>query len=108
MAVVLLLRRRLGELWTLDRHEWTLLIGTTSMILTNWLLFSDAVNDGHVVDSALGYFITPLVTVALGVLDFRERLNQIQRIPLIIAIAAIALLSTGTDRAPWLPLGIAC
>lgn len=108
MAVALLLRRRLGALWTLSRRDWALLVGSTSMILTNWVLFADAVNDGLVVDSALGYFITPLLTVALGVLLFRERLNATQRVALIIAIAAVALLATGSDRTPWLAFGIAC
>lgn len=108
MAVALLLQRRLGELWALRRRDWALLVVTTAMILTNWLLFSDAVNDGHVVDSALGYFITPLVSVVMGVLIFRERLNPTQCIALFIAIAAVALLSSGTDRAPLLALGIAC
>jgi len=108
MAAILVLQRRLGELWTLGRRELTLLVCTTAMIVTNWLLFTDAVNGGRVVDSALGYFINPLVSVALGVLIFRERPNAAQRIALIIAVVAVALLSTGTDRAPWVALGIAC
>ena len=108
MAVALLLQRRLGELGTLGRRDWALLAITTLMIITNWLLFTNAVNGGRVVDSALGYFINPLVSVALGVLIFRERLYPAQCIALCIAVAAVALLSTGTDRDPWVALGIAC
>lgn len=108
MAAVLLLGRRLGDLRNIPRRDRTLLIGSTSMILTNWLLFSDAVNDGLVVDSAIGYYITPLVTVTLGVFVFGERLNRTQRIALGIAVAAVVLFVAGTDRTPWLGFGIAC
>ena len=108
MAVALLLQRRLGELWALRRRDWALLVVTTAMIITNWLLFTNAVNGGRVVDSALGYFINPLVSVVLGVLIFREGLYPVQCIALSITVAAVALLSTGTDRAPWVALGISC
>ena len=107
MAVALLLLRRLGELRTLSRRDWALLLCTSAMLLTNWLLFTIAVNGGNIVDSALGYFINPLVSVALGILIFRERLNRAQSVALLIAIGAVGLLSAGTERAPWVALGIA-
>lgn len=66
MVSALLAFHRLGELRRLSRRDWALLVCTSAMILTNWLLFTYAVNYGHVVDSALGYFINPLVSVALG------------------------------------------
>lgn len=107
MTGALLVLRRLGELRRLSRRDWALLVCTSAMILTNWLLFTMAVNYGHVVDSALGYFINPLVSVALGVLVFRERLNWAQGIALVIAVAAVGLLAAATERAPWVALGIA-
>ena len=107
MVGALLAFHRLGELRRLSRRDWALLVCTSAMILTNWLLFTYAVNYGHVVDSALGYFINPLVSVALAVLVFRERLNRAQGSALVIAVAAVGLLSTGTERAPWIALGIA-
>jgi len=107
MAAVLMVTRRMPALWKLTRRDWALLVGTSTMILTNWLLFTLAVNGGHVVDSALGYFINPLVSVALGVLIFREQLNRNQCLALIIAIVAVALLSSGSESPPWVALGIA-
>lgn len=107
MAGVLMLSRRMHALWRLTRRDWALLVGTSTMILTNWLLFTLAVNGGHVVDSALGYFINPLVSVALGVLIFREQLNRNQWLALIIAVVAVALLSSGSESAPWVAFGIA-
>lgn len=107
MLGALLAFHRLGDLRRLSRRDWALLICTSAMILTNWLLFTYAVNNAHVVDSALGYFINPLVSVALGVLVFRERLNRTQVVALVIAVAAVGLLSAGTEGAPWIALGIA-
>jgi len=107
MAGVLLISRRLAALSTLRRCDWVLLVGSSAMILTNWLLFTLAVNGDHVVDSALGYFINPLVCVALGLLIFRERLNRAQYIALTIAVVAVILLSSGSERVPWVALGIA-
>lgn len=107
MAGALLVLRRLGELRRISRRDWALLVCTSTMILTNWLLFTYAVNSGHVVDSALGYFINPLVSVALGVLVFRERLNRVQGTALLIAVGAVGLLSAGIEQPPWIALGIA-
>ena len=107
MTGVLLAVQRLGDLRRLSRRDWALLVCSSAMILTNWLLFTYAVNYGHVVDSALGYFINPLVSVALGVLVFRELLNRAQGTALAIALAAVGLLSAGTEQAPWMALGIA-
>ena len=65
---------------------WLLLACASALISVNWGIYIYAVNNGHVVDAALGYFINPLVTVALGVLIFRERLNRAQFVALAIAV----------------------
>ncbi len=57
------------------------------------MIYVYAVNNGHVVDAALGYFINPLVSVALGVLIFRERLNRWQLGALAIAVVAVVVLT---------------
>ena len=58
-----------------------------------------AANNGHVVDAALGYFINPLVTVALGLLVFRERLNRAQFTALAIALVAVVVFTVEVRRA---------
>ena len=50
----------------MTRRTWLLLVCASALISVNWAIYVYAVNNGHVVDAALGYFINPLVTVALG------------------------------------------
>ena len=57
---------------------WALVLAGAVLIAVNWGIYIWAVNAGHVVDAALGYFINPLVTVLFGVLIFRERLRATQ------------------------------
>lgn len=108
MAVVLVAVRRVGDLRTLSRRTWTLLACASALISTNWLIYIYAVTTGHVVDAALGYYINPLVSVALGVLVFGERLNRVQLAALAIATTAVGFLTVGAGRVPWLALGLAC
>jgi chloramphenicol-sensitive protein RarD len=79
----------------------------SALISVNWLIYIYAVNNGHVVDAALGYFINPLVTVALGLLIFRERLNRAQFIALAIAVVAVGVLTVEVGAPPVIGLGLA-
>ena len=107
MAALLLMVGRLGDLRTLSRRTWLLLACASVLISTNWLIYIYAVNSGHVVDAALGYFITPLVSVVLGVAIFGERLNRFQLIAVLLATAAVILLSVGVGGLPWIGIGLA-
>lgn len=107
MAVVLAAVGRLSDLRSLDPRTWLLLIGASALISTNWLIYIYAVNSGHVVDAALGYFINPLVSVLLGVVFFGERLNRPQTAAVAIAVAAVGLLASGVGGAPWIAVGLA-
>ena len=71
------------------------------------MVYIYAVNNGHVVDAALGYFINPLVSVALGVLLFRERLNRAQSVALVIAVVAVVVLGVEVGTPPVIALGLA-
>ena len=107
MAALLLMVGRLGDLRTLSRRTWLLLACASVLISTNWLIYIYAVNSGHVVDAALGYFITPLVSVVLGVAIFGEQLNRFQLIAVLLAAAAVILLSVGVGGLPWIGIGLA-
>ena len=98
---------RLGELRFLTRRTWLLLACASALISTNWLIYIWAVNTGDVVDAALGYFITPLVSVLLGVVLFGERLNRIQLFAVLVAAGAVVLLSAGIGGVPWIGVGLA-
>jgi len=85
-----------------------LLLAAASMLVSaNWVIYIYAVNNGHVVDAALGYFVNPLVSVLLGVLIFRERLNRAQLVALLIALVAVILLSVEVGDVPVIALGLA-
>jgi chloramphenicol-sensitive protein RarD len=107
MVVVVAAVRRLGDLRRMSKRTWLLLTAASALISVNWVIYIYAVNNGHVVDAALGYFINPLVTVALGLLIFRERLNRAQFVALAIAVIAVVILTVEVGAPPIIGLGLA-
>ena len=84
---------------------WLALSGV--LIGFNWGLYIWAVNAGHVVESALGYFINPLFSVMLGVLVLHERLNRVQWLSVAIAAAGVLWLTFNYGGFPWIALALA-
>lgn len=84
-----------------------LLLAAATVITVNWGTYIAAVNRGHVVETSLGYFINPLVTVVFGVLILRERLRPMQWAAVGIGTAAIAELVVGYGHVPWIALILA-
>ena len=79
-----------------------------ALIATNWLVYIWAVNTDHVIEAALGYYINPLVTVALGVGLLGERLRRMQVVALAFGAAAVGVLTVAYGRVPWIALVLAC
>ncbi|MFD6226582.1 EamA family transporter RarD [Streptomyces sp. NPDC060232] len=79
-----------------------------SVISVNWGLYIWSVNNGHVVESSLGYFINPLVSIAMGVLVLGERLRRAQWVAVGISLVAVLVLAVGYGRPPWISLALAC
>ena len=77
------------------------------MVTTNWLIYVWAAANGHVVDAAIGYFINPLVSVALGVFVLHERLRRNQKAALILGAVSVAVLAVGYGKIPWVALSLA-
>ena len=90
-----------------DRRALLVLGGAAVLIAVNWLVFVYGVNSGHVVETSLGYFINPLVSVLLGVVVFSERLRPLQWTAVGIAAVAVAVLTVDYGRPPWIALGLA-
>lgn len=107
MVVVIAVVRRLGDIRAINGRTWLLLTFASALISVNWVIYIYAVNNGHVVDAALGYFINPLVTVALGLLVFHERLNRAQFAALAIAVVAVIVLTVEVGSPPIIGLGLA-
>jgi chloramphenicol-sensitive protein RarD len=85
-----------------------LLLCCSSVLITlNWGTFIYAVNNGHVVESSLGYFINPLVSVLAGVLLLGERLRPLQWVAVGLASAAVVGLTIEYGRPPWIALVLA-
>ena len=109
VAVLLLVRRRWAWIGALrgDRRRLTLLVVASLVIAVNWGIYIWAVNAGHVVESALGYFINPLVTVLLAVVLLHEHLRRVQWVAVGLATVAVLVLTVGTGRPPWIGLSLA-
>ncbi|MFD7706487.1 EamA family transporter RarD [Streptomyces sp. NPDC059785] len=109
VGVVLLVMRRwawLGELLRQPR-KLALVTVAAAVITVNWGVYIWAVNSGHVVEASLGYFINPLVTIALGVLVLKERMRPAQWAAVGVAFAAVIVLTIGYGRPPWISLCLA-
>jgi chloramphenicol-sensitive protein RarD len=100
------------------RWEWVRLVrqrprmlltflGSTCLLGVNWLTYIWAVTAGHVVDSSLGYFINPLVSVLLGVLFLGERLRPWQAVAVGLAAVSVVYLTLGLGSLPWIALVLA-
>jgi chloramphenicol-sensitive protein RarD len=90
-----------------DRRTLLVLTGAAVLISGNWLVFVYGVNSGHVVETSLGYFINPLVSVVLGVVVFSERLRPLQWTAVGIAAVAVTVLTVDYGRPPWIALSLA-
>ncbi len=84
-----------------------LLVLTALLIGGNWLLYIWAVNSAHVIETSLGYFINPLLNVALGVLVLGERLGRAQLASVALAGAGVLYLGLAQGGVPWISLGLA-
>jgi chloramphenicol-sensitive protein RarD len=109
VAVALIVIRRwqwAGELLRQPRRL-ALVTVAAAVITVNWGVYIWAVNSGHVVEASLGYFINPLVTIAIGVLLLKERLRPVQWVAVGIGLAAVLVLTIGYGRPPWISLCLA-
>ncbi|MEO3842841.1 EamA family transporter RarD [Streptomyces sp. B22F1] len=107
--LLLLVLRRWAWIRPLLREprRLALVAGAAATITVNWFVYIWAVNSGHVVEAALGYFINPLVSIAFGVLLLRERLRALQWIAVAVGAAAVVVLTVGYGRLPWIALVLA-
>jgi len=109
LALVLSYRRQfswLKQVWADPRLIMRFSLSAL-LIGGNWLLYIYAINSGQIVESSLGYFINPLVAVALGALVLGERLATPLWIAVLFALAGVAWLTWLVGRVPWIALGLA-
>jgi len=108
LGLVLVLHKGAGLRATLaDRRTRSLLAVASVLITINWGTYIWGVNHHHVVETSLGYFINPLVSVLLGVLVLGERLRTLQWVALGIAVVAVVALTVEYGHPPWVALILA-
>jgi chloramphenicol-sensitive protein RarD len=109
VAVILALGRNIGSLIAVirDRRRLLLIAVAALLIALNWGVFIYAVNSDRVIESSLGYFITPLVSAAFGVFVFRERLRPRQIAALGLGAVAVGVLTVDYGQLPWIALTLA-
>lgn len=88
----------------LNKRTIGILLGAAVFISINWLVYVYAVATDQVVQASLGYFVNPLISVALGVLLLRERLRRLQWVAVGIAIIAVVILTVSYGSLPWISL----
>ncbi|MFE3514723.1 EamA family transporter RarD [Streptomyces sp. NPDC059166] len=109
VGIAMLFLRRwawIGELVRQPRQLGLIAVAAT-VIAVNWGIYIWSVNNGHVVEASLGYFINPLVTIAMGVLLLGERLRPAQWGAVAIGLAAVLVLAIGYGQPPWISLVLA-
>ena len=77
------------------------------LLSLNWLIYVWGVNAGFIVETSLGYFINPLLSVSLGVIFLRERLRPVQWIPVGLAAVGVGYLTFVYGHLPWIALSLA-
>lgn len=109
VGAILWQRGRMGEVKAVFR-SWTSLRGilfSALLIAVNWLVFVWAVDDGRVLQVSFGYFINPLVSVAIGMALLGERLNKWQAIAIGVAVLAVAIQAAGLGEFPLVSMTLA-
>ena len=106
LLACLLLRQRFWKALAGPR-DWAALVGAGFLISVNWGVYIWAVNNGHVLDASLGYYINPILSILIGVLFLHERLSRLQWVAVGIALLAVVVLTIELGGLPWVALALA-
>ena len=83
------------------------LFAATALISINWIVYIWATNNGHVVEASLGYYINPIIIIAIGVLLLKEKMRKLQWVSVSIAAFGVLVLTIDYGRLPWIALALA-
>jgi chloramphenicol-sensitive protein RarD len=109
LAIVLTFRRQWKWLPAVLRQPRVIgsFVASAFLLSANWLVYIWAVNNGHVIEGSLGYFINPLVNIMFGYLILKERLRRVQWMAIALAALGVAWLTWQTGSVPWIALILA-
>jgi chloramphenicol-sensitive protein RarD len=113
MVVLLTVTKKLGKLKTtinqlwVDKKQFSALILASILISCNWFIYIWAVNSNHIIEASLGYYINPLVSVLLGLIILKEKMNIPQLISLVLAFIGVLVLTINYGSFPWVSISLA-
>lgn len=109
MGILVAVQHRWGDMKRIvaDRSLILSLTASGLLIAINWLIFIWAVNNGHVVETSLGYYLNPLLNVLLAVVFLHEKPNRGQWLAIAIAGVAVLIIAIDYGRFPWVAISLA-
>ncbi len=112
LAILIVLVAALGRLGEVvasltNRRRLGILLITTVLVSSNWLIFIWAIQQDLLLEASLGYYINPLVNVALGVAFLSERLSRWQGVSITLAAIGVGVMIVGIGTVPWVALSLA-
>lgn len=102
--------RQLGAAWQKLRHSpksFLALLFASLLISVNWFLYIWAVNHDHIIETSLGYYINPLVSILLGMIVLKERLNFWQLFSVALAAVGVTIMTVQVGSFPWIAILLA-
>ena len=107
--IVLALNKQIRTTLSVMKNPKTMaaLLLSTILVSINWITYIWAVNHGHVVEAALGYYINPLIIIAFGVILLREKMRPLQWVAVAIAAVGVLVLTIDYGRLPWVAISLA-
>lgn len=107
--IVLALSKQIRTTLVVMKNPKTMaaLLLSTILVSINWITYIWAVNNGHVVEAALGYYINPLIIIAFGVILLREKMRPLQWVAVGIAAVGVLVLTLDYGRLPWVAISLA-
>jgi len=94
------------ELWH-DKKKLTLLVAATVLLSVNWFIFTYSIVSGRILEASLGYYINPIFSILIGVVFLKEKLDNYQKIAVLIATIGVVLLTVIHGALPWISLALA-
>lgn len=109
MGILVTVQRGWGDMKRIaaSRSQLLSLAASGLLIAVNWLIFIWAVNNGHVVETSIGYYLNPLLNVLLAVVFLQEKPNRGQWLAIAIAGVAVLIIAIDYGRFPWVAISLA-
>jgi chloramphenicol-sensitive protein RarD len=107
LIIVTIRKEKIYVSYIKDRKKRVALLLTGSLIAINWFVFIFAVNSAFVLQASFGYYINPIISILIGVLLLKEKMNKLQVVSLSIVIITVVFMAISFGQVPWISLILA-